>query len=87
MSGTTGFIFSYALGLIFLVGGILFLVALSQNQLLFGIPYIALGVLILVGLHMGRRRRKRQEERDAMLDATEAERTRPQATEGTGPAA
>jgi cytochrome c-type biogenesis protein CcmH/NrfF len=71
VSGTTGFIFSYAIGLIFLVGGILFLVVLSQNQLLFGLPYIALGVVILVGLHMGRRRRKRQEHEDALLDAEE----------------
>ena len=71
MSGTTGFIFSYILGLIFLIGGILFLVILSQNQLLFGIPYILLGLVILVGLHMGRRRRKRQEAEDALLDAEE----------------
>jgi cytochrome c-type biogenesis protein CcmH/NrfF len=71
VSGTTGFIFSYALGLIFLLGGILFVVVLSQNQLLFGIPYIVLGLVILVGLHMGRRRRKRQEHDDALLDANE----------------
>lgn len=71
MSGTTGFIFSYILGLIFLIGGILFMVVLSQNQLLFGIPYVLLGVIILVGLHMGRRRRKRQEAEDALLDAEE----------------
>ena len=71
MSGTTGFIFAYAIGLIFLVGGILFLVVLSQNQLLFGIPYIVLGIVILTGLHMGRRRRKRQEHDDALLDAEE----------------
>ena len=69
MSGTTGFIFSYILGLIFLIGGLLFMVVLSQNQLLFGIPYVLLGVVILVGLHMGRRRRKRQEAEDALLDA------------------
>ena len=69
MSGTTGFIFSYAIGLVFLIGGIVFMVVLSQNQLLFGIPYIVLGVVILVGLHMGRRRRKRQEHEDALLDA------------------
>jgi cytochrome c-type biogenesis protein CcmH/NrfF len=69
VSGTTGFIFSYAIGLVFLIGGILFMVVLSQNQLLFGIPYIVLGVVILVGLHMGRRRRKRQEHEDALLDA------------------
>ena len=71
MSGTTGFIFSYIIGLIFLVGGILFLVVLSQNQLLFGLPYIALGIVILVGLHMGRRRRKRHEHEDALLDPEE----------------
>ena len=69
MSGTTGFIFSYAIGLIFLIGGVLFMVVLDQNQLLFGIPYIILGVVILVGLHMGRRRRKRQQAEDALLDA------------------
>jgi cytochrome c-type biogenesis protein CcmH/NrfF len=69
VSGTTGFIFSYAIGLVFLIGGILFMVVLGQNQLLFGIPYIVLGVVILVGLHMGRRRRKRQDHEDALLDA------------------
>jgi cytochrome c-type biogenesis protein CcmH/NrfF len=71
VSGTTGFIFAYAIGLVFLIGGILFLVLLSQNQLLFGIPYVLLGLVILVGLHMGRRRRKRQELEDARLDASE----------------
>jgi len=69
VSGTTGFIFSYAIGLVFLIGGILFMIVLSQNQLLFGIPYVVLGVVILVGLHMGRRRRKRQELEDALLEA------------------
>jgi cytochrome c-type biogenesis protein CcmH/NrfF len=71
VSGTTGFIFAYSIGLVFLVGGILFLAVLSQNQLLFGIPYIVLGIVILTGLHMGRRRRKRQERDDALLDAEE----------------
>ncbi len=75
MSSTTGFIFSYALGLIFLIGGVLFILVLSQNQLLFGIPYIVLGAVIIVGLHMGRRRRKRQEHEDALLDAEEERRT------------
>ena len=71
MSGSTGFIFSYIIGLVFLIGGVLFLFVLSQNQLLFGIPYIVLGVVILIGLHMGRRRRKRQEHEDALLDENE----------------
>jgi len=71
VSGSTGFIFSYIIGLVFLIGGVLFLFVLSQNQLLFGIPYIVLGVVILIGLHMGRRRRKRQEHEDALLDENE----------------
>jgi cytochrome c-type biogenesis protein CcmH/NrfF len=71
VSGTTGFIFSYAIGLIFLIGGILFMVVLDQNKVLFGIPYILLGIVILLGLHMGRRRRKRQQAEDALLDAEE----------------
>jgi hypothetical protein len=71
VSGSTGFIFSYIIGLVFLIGGILFLFVLDQNQLLFGIPYIVLGVVILIGLHMGRRRRKRQELEDALLDEDE----------------
>jgi hypothetical protein len=68
VSSSTGFIFSYLIGLIFLVGGILFMIVLDQHQFLFGIPYALLGVVILVGLHMGRRRRKRQEQADAGLD-------------------
>jgi hypothetical protein len=71
VSGSTGFIFSYIIGLVFLIGGILFLFVLDQNQLLFGIPYIVLGVVILIGLHMGRRRRKRQELEDALPDEDE----------------
>jgi Flp pilus assembly protein TadB len=69
VSGTTGYMFSYAIGLIFLIGGILFMIVLDHNQLLFGIPYVVLGVVILVGMHMGRRRRKRQEAEDALLAA------------------
>ncbi len=72
MSSSTGLIFSYLIGLIFLVGGILFMIVLTQHRFLFGIPYAVLGLVILVGLHMGRRRKKRQEQRqDEILDSEE----------------
>lgn len=74
MNSSTGFLFSYILGLIFFIGGILFMIVLTQHRFLFGIPYMLLGLVILVGLHMGRRRRKAQELRDAELDAEEAPR-------------
>jgi hypothetical protein len=67
VSSSTGFLFSYLLGLIFLVGGILFMVVLTDHRFLFGIPYAVLGLVILVGLHMGRRRKKLQEQREAEL--------------------
>ena len=35
----TGYVFSYAIGLIFLAGGILFMVMLDENRFLFGVPY------------------------------------------------
>jgi hypothetical protein len=54
----TGLIFSYAIGWIFLAGGILFLLFLDQNRLLFGIPYILMGLLIVGGIHASRRRRR-----------------------------
>lgn len=67
MSSTTGVIFSYAIGLIFLVGGILFILFLDDNRFLFGIPYLVLGVVIVVGMHSGRRRRRAREAREAEL--------------------
>jgi len=72
VSSSTGLIFSYLIGLIFLVGGILFMIVLTQHRFLFGIPYAVLGLVILVGLHMGRRRKKRQEQhQDEILDSEE----------------
>jgi len=71
MSSTTGVIFSYAIGLIFLVGGLLFLVFLDQNRLLFGIPYTLMGVVIIWGMRSGRRRRAARERREAELEARE----------------
>lgn len=59
MSSTTGLIFSYFIGLIFLIGGIAFLLFLDDNRFLFGVPYTLVGLLIVVGIHMSLRRRKR----------------------------
>jgi|GEM_PF-651545 len=69
MSSTTGLIFSYAIGLIFLVGGVLFMVFLDENRFLFGIPYTLMGVLIVYGMYSGRRRRIARERREAELEA------------------
>ncbi|MDH3226211.1 MAG: hypothetical protein OEM67_03880, partial [Thermoleophilia bacterium] len=59
MSSTTGLIFSYIIGLIFLIGGLVFLLFLDDNRFLFGVPYTLVGLLIVVGIHMSLRRRKR----------------------------
>lgn len=52
----TGIIFSYALGLIFATGGVLFLVGLDENRLLFGLPYLIIGALIVGGVWSSQRR-------------------------------
>ena len=41
----TGVLFSYAIGAIFAVGGLLFLIALDDNRLLFGVPYLIMGLV------------------------------------------
>ena len=61
MSSTTGLIFSYAIGLIFLVGGLIFIFFLDDQNLTFGIPYLLLGATIVYGMYSGRKRRKRRE--------------------------
>ena len=58
MSSLTGLIFSYIIGLIFLIGGVIFLLFLDENRFLFGIPYTLVGLLIVVGIHAALRRRK-----------------------------
>lgn len=56
----TGVIFSYAIGLIFAVGGIVFLIGLDENRLLYGIPYLIIGVVIIGGVMASQRRLKRK---------------------------
>lgn len=65
----TGVIFSYAIGLIFAVGGLVFLIALDENRYLFGIPYLIIGLVIIGGVHASQRRARRR----AALEATDEE--------------
>ena len=58
----TGVIFSYAIGLIFAVGGIAFLIGLDDNRFLYGIPYLLIGLVIIGGVHASQRRMKRRAE-------------------------
>lgn len=61
----TGYVLSYAIGLIFTGGGLAFLLLLDDNRFLFGVPYLVMGLVFLVGLHMGRRRKLRREAMEA----------------------
>lgn len=56
----TGVIFSYAIGLIFAVGGIVFLIGLEDNRFLYGIPYLLIGLVILGGVYSSQRRARRR---------------------------
>ncbi len=73
MSSSTGFVFSLAIGFIFLVGGIAFMLFLDEHRFLFGIPYTLLGLLIVVGMLDGRRRRRVREAREAAEAAEQAQ--------------
>ena len=57
MSSSTGLFLSYAIGLIFVVGGILFLAFLDDDRLLFGLPYLIIGLLLIGGVRASQRRR------------------------------
>jgi hypothetical protein len=57
----TGVLFSYAIGAIFTIGGLLFLIALDDNRLLYGIPYLLMGLVILGGVAASQRRVKRRQ--------------------------
>jgi hypothetical protein len=58
----TGVLFSYAIGIIFAVGGILFLAALDENRFLYGIPYLLMGLVIIGGVMASQRRTRRREQ-------------------------
>ncbi len=60
MSSTTGLILSYALGIIFAVGGVLFMIFLDERGFLFGVPYLFLGLALIYGVRASQRRRARK---------------------------
>ncbi len=49
MNTASGVLFTWALGLIFLVGGFIFILFLGDNNLLFGLPYVVVGALLCYG--------------------------------------
>jgi hypothetical protein len=61
----TAIYFSYAIGLIFAIGGLIFLIALDENRYLFGIPYLVLGIVIVGGVRASQRRGHRRAPEDA----------------------
>ena len=61
----TGVIFSYAIGLIFAVGGVMFLIGLDHNRFLYGIPYLLIGLVIIGGVAASQRRLKRKTAEEA----------------------
>ena len=61
----TGVIFSYAIGAIFAIGGIMFLVGLDENRFLYGIPYLLIGLVIIGGMAASQRRLKRKAAQEA----------------------
>ena len=73
MSSNTGVLFSYAIGWIFLIGGLIFMIFLDEHRFLFGVPYTLMGVAIVGGMYSGRKRRKRREAAEAAADAAEAQ--------------
>ena len=51
---------TYVLGAIFVIGGAVFMALLDNNQLLFGIPYLLIGLFLIYGAYGASKRRKRQ---------------------------
>jgi len=45
----SGVFFTWLLGLIFVVGGLVFIFFLGENNLLFGLPYLEIGLLLCYG--------------------------------------
>lgn len=58
MSSTTGLVLSYALGIIFAIGGLVFLILLDERRFLFGVPYLIMGILLIGGVRASQRRNR-----------------------------
>jgi hypothetical protein len=69
MNTASGVLFTWALGLIFVVGGFIFIFFLGDNNLLYGLPYVVVGLLLCYGAwRLGKSAAKR-----AAAEAAEAE--------------
>lgn len=69
MNTASGVFFTWLLGLIFVAGGIVFLFFLDQNNLLFGLPYLVIGLLLCYGAwRLGKSAAKKAAEEDAAAD-------------------
>lgn len=67
MNTTSGVVFTWALGLIFVIGGLAFLLFLEVNNVLYGLPYIVIGALLCYGawrLQRGVKKKAAQEAQD-----------------------
>ena len=49
MNTASGVFFTWLLGLIFVVGGLVFIFFLGENNLLFGLSYLVIGLLLCYG--------------------------------------
>ena len=70
-------VFTYVLGAIFVIGGLVFMAFLDGNRLLFGIPYVLVGLGLLGGARGSQRRmrdRAAAEARAAAADASPEDR-------------
>ena len=65
MNTASGVFFTWLLGLIFVVGGLVFIFFLGENNLLFGLPYLVIGLL----LGYGAWRLQKSAAKKAMADA------------------
>jgi hypothetical protein len=74
MSSTTGLILSYALGIIFAIGGLAFLILLDERRFLFGVPYLIMGILLIGGVRASQRRKRTGHVEDADGDDPAAPR-------------
>lgn len=70
MNTASGVFFTWLLGLIFVVGGVVFLLFLGDNNLLFGLPYLVIGLLLCYGAWRLQKSaaKKVQEEAEALDD-------------------
>ena len=49
MNTASGVFFTWFLGLVFVAGGIVFMLFLDVNNLLYGMPYLVIGALLCYG--------------------------------------